>query len=95
MVKRVLIVDDDVEMLVSLKDGLSRYEETFSVLTALDGLMATQELKRINISLVVTDLKMPNLDGFSLLAHIMEHYPEIPVLIITGYSTQEMERLAR
>jgi DNA-binding response OmpR family regulator len=95
MIKRVLIVDDDMEMLVSLKDGLSRYEETFSVLTALDGLMATQELKRINISLVVTDLKMPNLDGFSLLSHIMEHYPEIPVLIITGYSTPEMERMAR
>ena len=95
MIKRVLIVDDDMEMLVSLKDGLSRYEETFSVLTALDGLMAAQELKRINISLVVTDLKMPNLDGFSLLSHIMEHYPEIPVLIITGYSTPEMERMAR
>ena len=95
MIKRVLIVDDDMEMLVSLKDGLSRYEETFSVLTALDGLKAAQELKRIHISLVVTDLKMPNLDGFSLLAHIMEFYPEIPVLIITGYSTPEMERMAR
>jgi CheY-like chemotaxis protein len=95
MTKRVLIVDDDVEMLVSLKEGLSRYEETFSVLTALDGSMAAQELRRIPISLVVTDLKMPNLDGFSLLAHIMEHYPEIPVLIITGYSTPEMERMAR
>ena len=95
MIKRVLIVDDDVEMLVSLKDGLSRFEETFSVVTALDGLMATQELKRIEVSLVVTDLKMPNLDGFSLLSHIMEHYPEIPVLIITGYSTPEMERMAR
>ena len=95
MTKRVLIVDDDVEMLVSLKEGLSRYEETFSVLTALDGSMAVQELRRIPVSLVVTDLKMPNLDGFSLLAHIMEHYPEIPVLIITGYSTPEMERMAR
>jgi DNA-binding response OmpR family regulator len=95
MIKRVLIVDDDVEMLVSLKEGLSRYEETFSVLTALDGSMAVQELRRIPLSLVVTDLKMPKLDGFSLLAHIMEQYPEIPVLIITGYSTPEMERIAR
>ncbi len=94
MIKRVLIVDDDVEMLVSLKEGLSRYEETFTVVTALDGSMAMKELRRVDISLVVTDLKMPNIDGFSLLAHIMEHYPEIPVIIITGYSTPEMERMA-
>ena len=47
------------------------------------------------ISLVVTDLKMPGMDGFELLAHIMEHYPDIPVIIITGYSTPEMEHLAR
>jgi CheY-like chemotaxis protein len=40
-------------------------------------------------------LKMPNMDGFELLAHIMEHYPDIPVIIITGYSTPEMEQLAR
>jgi len=46
------------------------------------------------ISLVVTDLKMPGMDGFELLSHIMEHYPDIPVIIITGYSTPEMEKLA-
>ena len=38
---------------------------------------------------------MPNMDGFSLLAHIMEKYPDIPVIIITGYSTSEMKRLAQ
>ncbi|MBU2499416.1 MAG: response regulator [Proteobacteria bacterium] len=95
MVKRVLIVDDDLEMLVSLKEGLSRYNETFSVLTAGNGVMAVDLLKENAISLVVTDLKMPKMDGFSLLAYIMESYPEIPVIIITGYSTPEMERLAR
>ena len=35
------------------------------------------------------------MDGFSLLAHIMEKYPDIPVIIITGYSTSEMKRLAQ
>ncbi len=35
------------------------------------------------------------MDGFALLTHIMENYPDIPVIIITGYSTPEMERLAR
>jgi DNA-binding response OmpR family regulator len=95
VVKKVLIVDDDQEMLLSLEEGLSKYDETFSIYTAEDGLGAVDQLKNSTISLVVTDLKMPKMDGFSLLSHIMEHYPEIPVIIITGYSTSEMERLAR
>jgi len=95
VVKKVLIVDDDQEMLLSLEEGLSKYDETFSIATAEDGLGAVDHLNNSTVSLVVTDLKMPKMDGFSLLSHIMEHYPEIPVIIITGYSTSEMERLAR
>jgi CheY-like chemotaxis protein len=95
MVKNVLIVDDDQEMLTSLENGLLKYKESFSVLKAEDGLDAVEKLKNNIISLVVTDLKMPRMDGFALLQHIMEDYPDIPVIIITGYSTPEMERLAR
>ena len=95
MIKNVLIVDDDREMLLALKDGFSKYKDTFSVLIAEDGTVAVKILKEKTISLVVTDLKMPQMDGFALLTHIMENYPDIPVIIITGYSTPEMERLAR
>ena len=95
MIKNVLLVDDDHEMLIALKEGFKKYKDSFSILLASDGLKAVQGLMRNTISLVVTDLKMPGMDGFELLAHIMEHYPDIPVIIITGYSTPEMERLAR
>ena len=95
MIKNVLIVDDDKEMLLALKEGFKRYQESFAVLMAEDGLKALDSLKANVISLVVTDLKMPQMDGFELLAHIMEHYPDIPVIMITGYSTPEMELLAR
>lgn len=95
MVKNVLVVDDDQELLLSLSEGLEKYAETFSVLLAGDGRVAVEKLKENTISLVVTDLKMPNMDGFGLLAHIMEQYPEIPVIIITAYSTPRMEKLAR
>ena len=95
MIKKVLIVDDDQEMLLSLKEGLEKYNETFSVLMAGDGLIAMEKLKEFPISLVVTDLKMPRMDGFTLLARIMERYPDIPVIIMTGYSTPEMQKLAR
>ncbi len=95
MIKNVLLVDDDGEMLHALKEGFKKYQESFAVLLAGDGLQALERLKQNIISLVVTDLKMPNMDGFELLAHVMEHYPDIPVIIITGYSTPEMEQLAR
>ncbi|MGD8882966.1 MAG: response regulator [Desulfobacterales bacterium] len=95
MIKNVLLVDDDTEMLHALKEGFKKYQESFAVVLAEDGLQAVERLKRNLISLVVTDLKMPHMDGFELLAHIMVHYPDIPVIIITGYSTPEMEQLAR
>jgi CheY-like chemotaxis protein len=94
MVKKVLIVDDDIAMVQTLKEGLMGYDDTFIALTAGDGLDAVDRLKEHTVSIVVTDLKMPRMDGFSLLAYIMEHYPEIPVIIITGFSTPEMERAA-
>ena len=95
MIKNVLIVDDDQEMLASLQNGMAKYKDTFTLLTAGDGKDALAQLQNHTISLVVTDLKMPRMDGFALLQHVMENYPDIPVIVITGYSTPEMERLAR
>lgn len=95
MIRKVLFVDDDKEMLLALKEGLEKYNDTFSALMAQDGMEAVDTLKTHSVSVVVTDLKMPRMDGFNLLAHIMEHFPEIPVIIITGYSTPEMKRLAK
>lgn len=95
MIKNVLLVDDDREMLLALQEGFARYADSFSVLLAGDGVEALEYLKRQPISLVVTDLKMPRVDGFELLATIMANFPDIPVVIITGYSTPRMEQLAR
>ena len=95
MIKNVLLVDDDRAMLLALQEGFARYGDSFSVLLAGDGVEALEYLKRQPVSLVVTDLKMPRVDGFELLATIITNFPDIPVIIITGYSTPEMERLAR
>jgi len=95
MIKNVLLVDDDREMLLALREGFEKYRDSFAVFLAHDGVGAVESLRENVISLVVTDLKMPRMDGFELLAHIMPNYPDIPVIIITGYSTAQMERLAR
>jgi len=88
MRKKVLIVDDDRIMLRLAEKKLKKHAEMFTVITAGDGLQAIQKLKAETISLVVTDLNMPEMDGFALLAHLSENYPDIPVIILTAYSSQ-------
>ena len=95
MIANVLIVDDDREMLTTLEKGFAKYDDTFTVLTAEDGQTAIEILRHDTVSLVVTELKVPGIDGLGLLKHVTESYPEIPVIVITAYSTPEMERLAR
>jgi DNA-binding response OmpR family regulator len=95
MSKNVLIVDDDQELLLVLKEGLEKYSDIFQVLLAGDGQAGVRKLERNPVSLVVADLKMPRMDGFSLLAYISEHYPDIPVMIITAYGTPRMQKLAQ
>lgn len=94
MPKNVLIVDDEKEMLLVLRKALEPYREVFSVLIASDGEEALAVLREQEVDLVVTDLIMPRMDGFSLLVHIRSDYPEIPVIIMTAHSRPVMERMA-
>jgi len=95
MIKNVLLVDDEQEMLLSLKEGFEKYSDIFSVLLAGDGEDALEKLKENTFFLVVTDLKMPRMDGFTLLTHIMIDYPDIPVIIITAHSIPIMVKMAK
>jgi two-component system, NtrC family, response regulator AtoC len=82
---KVLIVDDETNIRLVLSAMLKK--EGYNVASATDGLEAIQVLRAGNIDVVVTDLKMPNLDGMGLLDHITGHYPEVPVIIITAHGT--------
>ncbi|MBU0728598.1 MAG: response regulator [Proteobacteria bacterium] len=87
----VLIVDDDEGFLLSLEDLLKGSSQPFSVLTANNGKEASSILDSVSINLVVTDLKMPEMDGFDLLANISSAHPDVPVIVMTAYGTPEME----
>ena len=93
--KKVLIVDDDKSFLHSLIDGFKAYEDKFVIATAEDGLEAVATLKEQKISLVLTDLKMPRMDGFELVAHLSNHYSNIPIIVMTAFGTPEMEENLR
>jgi CheY-like chemotaxis protein len=92
MTQKVLIVDDDHIWLRLIKKKFENYADTFTTLTALDGKEAVASLEKNMISLVVTDMQMPEMDGLALLAHLSENYPDIPVIIMTAYSTPSSKK---
>jgi Response regulator containing CheY-like receiver, AAA-type ATPase, and DNA-binding domains len=93
--KCVLIVDDEEPFLLSLSDGLSAYAEDFHVLTALNGKEAVDILRATTIDLVVTDLKMPEMNGFELLAYMSKNYSSVPVIVMTAFGTPTTESKLR
>ena len=91
----VLIVDDEKPFLLSLKDGLKVHEGKYRVLTAENGKEAMSLMRALPVDLLVTDLKMPEMDGFELLAWTTRERPEVPVIVMTAFGTSEIEeRLA-
>ena len=89
--KNILIVDDEARLLKSIEAGLLIYRRKFKVLTAANGREAVDILNASEIDLVVTDLKMPEMDGFELLAYIHSKFPFLPAIVMTAFSTPDIE----
>jgi excisionase family DNA binding protein len=83
---RVLVVDDEASIreLLSKTLALAEYE----VDTAQDGRSAIERLRLGHYDLLIADLKMPGLDGLSLIREAKRLKTDLPVIIITGYSTE-------
>jgi len=92
MQKIALIVDDDRILRHLIKKKFQAHANVFKTLLAEDGVEAVQSLKDNAVSIVVTDLHMPNMDGFELLAHMSAKYPDIPVIVLTAYSTPQSKQ---
>lgn len=82
---RILVVDDDPLIRGSLYEMLKGRD--YDVEMAADGAEAMDHLKRRSFQLVLTDWKMPQVDGMSLMAHIRSNYPDTSVVLVTGFGT--------
>lgn len=85
--RKVLVVDDEVDVCRSVTKILTR--KGFAVDTALNADDAVRMIRSSEFDLVITDLMMPKTDGMELLKIIREHYPELNVIMITGYASIE------
>jgi two-component system OmpR family response regulator len=91
--KRILVVDDDP---VS-RDGVAEVlvDEGYEVAVAADGQEAIALLLSFRPDLVLTDLRMPNLDGIGVLTHVKRVDPSLPVMVFTAHTTIDAERTAK
>ena len=84
---KILIIDDDRNLQKTLKDILKTKE--YLLFHALTGKEAVEIFSQENISLVITDLNLPDISGLDLIQSIKEISPEIEFIIITGYASQQ------
>ena len=91
---RVLIIDDEAEIRRNLTIGLT--QEGYSAVACPDGISAIHELngaheKGIAYDYLITDIFMPDIDGLKILKVIKIQYPDLPVLVITGFGDEALK----
>jgi CheY-like chemotaxis protein len=82
---RILFVDDD-ERLRELAKAILELQG-YEVLCAIDGFDGLAALKDSLPDLIISDLQMPNMDGFEFLSVIRQRFPQLPVIVISGEFT--------
>ncbi|HCH65928.1 MAG TPA: DNA-binding response regulator, partial [Deltaproteobacteria bacterium] len=85
MSKRILIVDDEPSIRTVLRAHLKR--AGYHPLLAQDGQAACDILSTDPVDLVVSDLKMPRMNGMELLSHCRSNHPGLPFILITAHGT--------
>ena len=83
--KKILIVDDESEMRVALETTLKR--EKFQLICAEDGKQALEKMEDDDFDLILTDVRMPKVNGLELLRAVKERSPKTQVVMMTAYGT--------
>jgi CheY-like chemotaxis protein len=90
--EKILIAEDDTKLRNFFRMYFEKHKDTFEVIFAGDGEEAIEVLNQKYISLVITDILMPKLDGFELLAYINNKFPHIPCIVVTAYPPDGLEQ---
>ena len=86
----VLIVDDDLALLQALPEALRLRMDGVTVDTADSAAAALDRIAVRDYDAIITDIKMPGMDGLELLAEIRMHRPDTPTLMITGHGEHDL-----
>ena len=81
----ILVVDDEPDIVESLKDVLEAHLGTVKILTAESGKEGLAQMKKESVDLVISDFRMPGMDGLEFLTKCRELAPTVPRILITAY----------
>jgi len=90
--KRILIVEDDEEMKALLRDVIE--EEGHKTDSVNNGSEAFRKLVKQSFDLIITDIRMPGLTGLDILPGMRKLHPEVPIVVITAFGSEEIQRKA-
>ncbi len=86
--KIIFFIDDEPQVRKAVSKTLQQIDNV-RVVALVDAESCLTELRRIKCDIVITDVNMPDMDGIALMKRIRELRPQMPILIITGYDTEE------
>jgi len=87
--KHILFVDDERNILQGLQDLLRKQRKQWDMSFVLGADAALEELARAPFDVVVTDMRMPGMDGAELLARVKEQYPSVARIVLSGYADRD------
>lgn len=95
MIKRICIVDDEEDLVQNLKIELQHLRPEWEIHAFSDGFKALQMIMSGKISLVLTDIAMPDMDGYELFWRVKDYEPNLPVIMMTGFGYDPNHVLVR
>lgn len=90
MKKRILFVDDEVHVLQGLRRMLYPMRQEWDMAFAESGSAALEQLRQQRFDVIVTDMRMPEMDGAQLLTQVQQHYPHMVRIVLSGYSDRQL-----
>ena len=91
----ICIVDDEEDLIVNLKIQIESLRPDWRIMGFNNGMDALKEIVSGRIDMVVTDIAMPDMDGYELYWRIKDHDPDIPVIMMTGFGYDPNHVLVR
>lgn len=87
MKTEILVVDDERQLLMAVHETLER--KGYSVTTATNGVEALKKLREGDFQLMISDVRMPHMDGIALLQRALQLSPQTPIVLLTAFATVE------
>src|SRR5579872_4509989 len=88
--KRILFVDDEPKVLDGLKRMLYTFRRDWEMVFVTSGQEALTQLSSSNFDVVITDVRMPEMNGIELLAEVRERHPQVVRMVLSGAADQEL-----